>query len=95
MVAFSGFKEKHELPPSGNVHSIVPAHRHGQKNGQQSWCIFIVVLFAFALAAARAIRSELSPNGDGQWFPVKPWTCYIRKCWLYCIVTPPWLSKWL
>jgi len=36
MVAFSGFCESHEPPPSGDVHGIVPPHRHGHQNGQQS-----------------------------------------------------------
>ena len=36
MVAFSGFNESHEPPPSGDVCSIVPPHRHGHQNGQQS-----------------------------------------------------------
>jgi hypothetical protein len=35
MVAFSGFCESHEPPPSGDVHGIVPPHRHGHRNGQQ------------------------------------------------------------
>jgi len=29
MVAFSGFCESHEPPPSGDVGGIVPPHRHG------------------------------------------------------------------
>jgi len=36
MVAFGGFYESHEPPPLGNVHGIVPAHRDGHRNGQQS-----------------------------------------------------------
>jgi len=37
MVAFSGFCESHEPPPSGDVSGIVPPHRHhGHRNGQQS-----------------------------------------------------------
>jgi len=37
MVAFSGFYESHESPPSGDAHGIIPPHRHGHRNGQQSW----------------------------------------------------------
>ena len=36
MVAFSGFYESHEPPPSGDVHVIVPPHHDGHRNGQQS-----------------------------------------------------------
>jgi hypothetical protein len=36
MTAFSGFYESHEPLPSGDAHGIVPKHRHGQRNGQQS-----------------------------------------------------------
>jgi hypothetical protein len=36
MVAFSGFNESHEPPPSGDARGIVPPHRHGHRNGQQS-----------------------------------------------------------
>ena len=36
MVAFSGFYESHEPPPSGDVRGIVPPQRHGHQNGQQS-----------------------------------------------------------
>jgi hypothetical protein len=36
MVAFSGFYESHEPPPSGDACSIVPPHHDGHPNGQQS-----------------------------------------------------------
>ena len=36
MAAFSGFYESHEPPPSGNACGIVPTHRDGHRNGQQS-----------------------------------------------------------
>ena len=36
MVAFSDFYESHGPPPSGDARGIVPAHRHGHRNGQQS-----------------------------------------------------------
>ena len=36
MVAFSGFDESHEPPPSGDVRGIVPPHCNGNQNGQQS-----------------------------------------------------------
>jgi hypothetical protein len=36
MVTFSGFCESHKPPPLGDAPSIVPAHRHGHRNGQQS-----------------------------------------------------------
>jgi len=35
MVAFSGFYESHEPPPSGDARSIVPPHFDGHQNGQQ------------------------------------------------------------
>ncbi len=34
-VAFSGFYESHEPPPSGNARGIVLPHRNGHQNGQQ------------------------------------------------------------
>ena len=40
MAAFSGFYESHEPPPSGDVCGIVPVHRDGHRNGQQSGHIF-------------------------------------------------------
>jgi len=36
MVAFSGFYESHKPPPSGDARGIVPAHRDGHRNSQQS-----------------------------------------------------------
>ena len=36
MVAFSGFCESQEPPPTGNVCSIVPPHRDDHQNGHQS-----------------------------------------------------------
>ena len=36
MMAFSGFCESHEPPPSGDTLGIVPSHRHSHQNGQQS-----------------------------------------------------------
>ena len=37
MVAFSGFCESHEPPPSsGDAHGMVPLHRDGHQNGYQS-----------------------------------------------------------
>ena len=35
MVAFSGFYESHEPPPSGDASGIVLPHRHGHRNDQQ------------------------------------------------------------
>ena len=40
MVAFSGFYESHEPPPSGNVRGIVRLHRDGHQKGQQRRYIF-------------------------------------------------------
>jgi hypothetical protein len=36
MVAFSGFNESPEPPPLGDVRVIVPLHRDGHQNDQQS-----------------------------------------------------------
>ena len=36
MAAFSGFYESHGATSSGDVHGILPAHRHGHRNGQRS-----------------------------------------------------------
>jgi len=35
VVAFSGFYESHEPPPSGDARGRVPPHRNGHRNGQQ------------------------------------------------------------
>jgi hypothetical protein len=34
--AFSGLYESHGPPPLGSARGIVPTHRHGHQNGQQS-----------------------------------------------------------
>jgi len=59
MVAFSGFYESHKPPPSGDARGIIPLHRNGYENGQQSGyiCSNIVGLIV-ALAATGAIRSK-------------------------------------
>jgi hypothetical protein len=36
MVAFSGFYESHELPPSGDARGILPPHRDHHRNGHQN-----------------------------------------------------------
>jgi hypothetical protein len=36
MVAFSGFYESHEPPPSGDARGIVPPHPDVHRNGHQS-----------------------------------------------------------
>ncbi len=36
MAVFSGFYESHEPPQSGDVRGVVPPHRDGYRNGQQS-----------------------------------------------------------
>ena len=40
MAAFSGFNESHEPPPSGHMRGIVPPHRDGHRNSQQSGYMF-------------------------------------------------------
>ena len=40
MVAFSGFYESHKPPPSGDALGIIPLHRDGHQNGQQSGYMF-------------------------------------------------------
>ena len=77
MVAFSGFYESHEPPPSGDARGIAPPHRDGHQNGQQSGYMFIILELIVALAAAGAIRSEELPDGGVQGLLVKPWSCYI------------------
>jgi hypothetical protein len=55
MVAFSGFYESQEPPPSGDARGIALPQRDGHQNGQQSGYMFIMIV---ALVAAGAIRSE-------------------------------------
>jgi hypothetical protein len=40
MAAFRGFYESHEPPPLGDALGIVPPHRDGHRNGQQSGYMF-------------------------------------------------------
>ena len=94
MVAFSGFYESHEPPPSGDVRGIVPPHRHGHRNGQQSGYMLHRCFFCCYHGAAREIQSEYSPNCGVQWLPVKPWSCFIRRCAPYGTGALPWPSKW-
>ncbi len=58
MAAFSGFYESPRPPLSGDACDIVSLHCNDHQNGHQSGYIMLVVLFAVALAAAGAIRSE-------------------------------------
>ena len=60
MVAFSGFYESPGPLPLGEACGIVPPHRKGHLNGSKvgTYCTGIAVLFAVALAADGAIRSE-------------------------------------
>jgi hypothetical protein len=58
MAAFSGFYESHEPPPLGYERSIVSAHRHGHRNGQQSGHILHCCFSAVPLAAVGAIWSK-------------------------------------
>jgi hypothetical protein len=60
MVAFSGFYESHEPPPSGNVRGIVRLHRIAMaiKKASKDGTFFIVVLLIVSMAAAGAIQSE-------------------------------------
>ena len=54
----------------------------------------IVVLLIVALAAARAIRREYSPNSGVRWLPVKPWSCWKGRCAPYCSNAYAWPLKW-
>ena len=58
MTAFSGFYESHGLTPSGDARGIVPAHRHGHRNGQQSGHI-LHYCFVFCHPGGR--------RGDTEW----------------------------
>jgi hypothetical protein len=40
MLAFSGFYESYKPPSSSDARGIVPLHRNGHRNGQQSGYIF-------------------------------------------------------
>ncbi len=58
MAAFSGFYESHVPTQLGDARSIVPAHRHGHHNGEQSGHILHHCFDSVALAAVGAILSE-------------------------------------
>jgi hypothetical protein len=76
MAAFSGFKESHEPPPSGNVCGIVPAHHHSHQNGQQrggyfasSFCLLsperVVARWRHLVAFIKALDFQPSVNVHG------------------------------
>jgi hypothetical protein len=72
MVAFSGFYESHEPPPSGDARGIVLPHRHGHQNGQQRGGMLLIVVFIVFLAAAGAIRTSSCPLAEFSGFYESP-----------------------
>jgi len=58
MAAFSGFYESHKPPPSGDARGINRRIAMAIKTAIKVSTCYIDVLFAVALAAAEAIRSE-------------------------------------
>jgi hypothetical protein len=57
--------------------------------------LFIVVLFAVALAAAGAIQSKYSSNGGIQWLLAKLWTNNIWQCTRHYTGASAGPSKWV
>jgi hypothetical protein len=57
MAAFSDFYESHGPTPLGDACGIVPAHRHGHQNGQQSGHI-LHCLFVFYRPGGRRGKTE-------------------------------------
>ena len=57
IAAVSGFYESHGSTSSGDVRGIVPAHRHGHRNGQQSGHI-LHRRFVFCLPGCRRGDTE-------------------------------------
>ena len=56
MMAFSGFYESHEPPPSGDVCGIVPQHRDGHRNSQKRG--YILLHHFVDCLHGKAIRSK-------------------------------------
>jgi len=60
MVAFSGFYESHEPPPSADASGIAPPHCHGHQNDQQrggAFCWHTVLLFRWQFVLLFVLRS--------------------------------------
>jgi len=67
MVAFSGFHESHEPPPSGNACGMVPVHHNGHQNGQQSGHILHL---CFVCCHPGGRRGDTEPVVARWWCPV-------------------------
>ena len=88
MVAFSGFYESHEPPPSVDVRGIVPPHRHGHRNGQQSW----YMLHRRFICCHPGGRRGYTERVVAQWRrPVASGEALVM---LHGTGAPPWPSKW-
>ena len=78
----------------GDARGIVPMHRYGHQNGQQSGHI-LNHCFVFCHPGGRRGDTE---RVVARWRRLmafmKAWTSYIGRCATYCTIAPPWLLKW-
>jgi len=66
-----GFYESHGPPPVGNARGIVPTHRHGHQNGQQSEYVLHNCVDDCCPGGRQGDVewSKQSPDGSLQWLP--------------------------
>ena len=79
MAAFSGFYESHEPPSSGDAHGIVPAHRDGHQNGQQSGHILHL---CFVCCCPVGLWGNTEPVVAQWWRPVASGEALVMLHWV-------------
>jgi hypothetical protein len=88
MAAFNGFYECHEPPPLGDVRGIVPPHRNGHRNGQQSGYI----LHHHCVDCCPDGRLGDTERVVTRWWHLVAFMKALIM--LYCIGAPPRPPKW-
>jgi len=96
MAAFSGFFESHEPPPLGDARSILPAHRNGHQNGQQSFCWLLpwrppgqYIVSSCPMVAFSGFYQSPGPPFLGDAFCIAPAHCHVdrngrrTRCFVY------------
>ncbi len=94
MVAFSGFCESHEPPPSGDVRGIVLPHCHGHQNGQQCGYMLHRRFVCCRPGGCRGNTELVVAQWQRPVASGKPWSCCIGRCALHGTGAPPWPTKW-
>ena len=76
------------------MHVIVPAHRHGHRNGQQSGHILHLRFVCYRPGGCQGNMEQVVARWRHLVALWKPWTSFIGQWAQYCTVAPPWLSEW-